>query len=87
MYISKNILAILGIFAIFCIFIAVYLGTTAGGDPRVPDVRAEFYIFALTLMGVALFHHHYSLCLACGPCIRRFAETVVRVRFQHGYAY
>ena len=51
MYVSKNILAILGIFAIFCIFIAVYLGTTAGGEPRVPGLRAEFYIFAITLMG------------------------------------
>ncbi|MCH7960157.1 MAG: citrate transporter [Candidatus Hydrogenedentes bacterium] len=57
MYISKSILAILGIFAIFCIFVAVALGYTSGGEPRVPGVRAEFYIFALTLMGVAIFHH------------------------------
>ena len=57
MYISKSIVAILGIFAIFCIFVAVMLGGTVAGEPRVPALRAEFLIFAITLIGVSIFHH------------------------------
>ena len=57
MYISKSIVAILGIFAIFCIFVAVMLGGTVEGEPRVPALRAEFIIFAITLIGVSIFHH------------------------------
>ena len=58
MFISKNIIAILGLFAIFVIFITVWMTGTLEGEPKVPGVRAEFYIFAITLMGVAIFHHH-----------------------------
>ena len=57
MYISKSIVAILGIFAIFCIFVAVMLGGTVEGEPRLPALRAEFIIFAITLIGVSIFHH------------------------------
>jgi len=56
--IHKGILAAIGVFIIICVFLAVWLGGTTGGEPRVPGIRAEFYIFAITLIGVALFHHH-----------------------------
>ncbi len=58
MYISKSILAALGVFFIFVVFITVLLSGTAQGVPEVPALRAEFYLFAVTLLGVALFHEH-----------------------------
>lgn len=53
----KGVLAAIGIFIILCIFVAVWFGGVTKG-PQVSGVRAEFYIFAITLIGVALFHHH-----------------------------
>lgn len=58
MYISKSILAALGVFFIFVVFVTVLLAGTAEGVPEIPSIRAEFYLFAITLLGVALFHEH-----------------------------
>jgi len=58
MYLSKPILAALGVFFIFVVFITVLLSGTTEGVPEVPAIRAEFYLFAITLLGVALFHEH-----------------------------
>ncbi len=56
---SKSIAAILGVFALISIFAAVYMGGYGEEEgPVVLGVRAEFLLFALTLIGVALFHHH-----------------------------
>jgi len=57
-YISKSIIALLGVFAILCIFLVVFMTGTVGEAPKIPGVRAEFYLFALTLIGVGIFHHH-----------------------------
>ncbi len=46
----------LGVFAIFVVFVSVLLSGTAQGVPEVPAIRAEFYLFTITLLGVALFH-------------------------------
>lgn len=54
---SKNIGIIIGLFAVACIYLLSWLdGGTSG--PIVFGFRAEFFLFALTLIGVALFHHH-----------------------------
>ncbi len=58
MYVSKRILASLGIFFVFVVFVTVLLAGTSEGVPEVPALRAEFYLFAITLLGVALFHEH-----------------------------
>jgi Na+/H+ antiporter NhaD/arsenite permease-like protein len=58
MYLSKPIMAALGIFFIFIVFITVLLSGTTAGVPEVPAIRAEFYLFAVTLLGVALFHEY-----------------------------
>lgn len=55
---SKTIMALIGVFAIFCIFLAVFLTGVSPHGPIVLGIRAEFLLFALTLIGVALFHHH-----------------------------
>ncbi|MCA0447061.1 MAG: citrate transporter [Bacteroidetes bacterium] len=55
---SKTIMALIGVFAIFCIFLAVLLTGVSPHGPIVLGIRAEFLLFALTLIGVALFHHH-----------------------------
>jgi Na+/H+ antiporter NhaD/arsenite permease-like protein len=56
---SRNILAVVGGFAIFCIFGAVALSQyTIVEGITILGIRAEFLLFALTLIGVALFHHH-----------------------------
>ncbi len=56
---SKSIMATLGIFIIFCIFGAVKLTGYSGPEgPVLLGIRGEFLLFALTLIGVALFHHH-----------------------------
>ncbi len=55
---SKTIMASIGIFAVFCIFLAVALTGVSPHGPIVLGIRAEFLLFALTLIGVALFHHH-----------------------------
>lgn len=49
-------MAALGVFAIFVVFVSVLLSGTTTGVPEVPAIRAEFYLFAITLLGVALFH-------------------------------
>lgn len=54
---SKNIGMIIGIFAVLCIYLLSWLGGDVNG-PTVFGLRAEFLLFALTLIGVALFHHH-----------------------------
>lgn len=51
-------MAIIGLFAIFVIFLAVVLTGVSEAGPIVLGIRAEFLLFALTLIGVALFHHH-----------------------------
>lgn len=54
---SRNIGIIIGLFSVACIYLFSWLG----GDPNGPiiiGIRAEFLLFALTLIGVALFHHH-----------------------------
>lgn len=66
MYISKNILATLGGFGIFVVFISVLLSRTAEGVPEVPAIRAEFYLFAIVLLGVALFHDHTMIVALVG---------------------
>lgn len=54
---STKIKAILGIFAILIIYgLAFKSGGTNG--PMVFGIRAEFFLFALTLLGVALLHEH-----------------------------
>lgn len=56
---SKNLGLILGGVALICIFGAVYLaGGNGPGGPVVLGVHGEFLLFALTLVGVALFHQH-----------------------------
>jgi len=54
---SKNIGMIIGLFAVFCIYLLSWLSGDVNG-PTVFGIRAEFLLFALTLIGVALFHHH-----------------------------
>ena len=50
---------ILGVFAIFCVFGAIALSGYSGPEgPVILGIRGEFFLFALTLIGVALFHHH-----------------------------
>ena len=58
MYVSKSILAALGVFFVFVVFVTVLLAGTSEGVPEVPAIRAEFYLFAITLLGVALFHEY-----------------------------
>jgi Na+/H+ antiporter NhaD/arsenite permease-like protein len=58
MHVSKSIIAILAVFAVFCVFAVVYLGGGTTGEPEIPAIRAEFILFAMTLMCVAVFHHH-----------------------------
>ena len=58
MHLSKPIMAALGIFFIFVVFVTVLLSGTTAGVPEVPAIRAEFYLFAITLLGVALFHEY-----------------------------
>ncbi len=58
MYISKQIMAALGVFFIFIVFLTVLASGAASGAPEIPAVRAEFYLFAITLLGVALFHEY-----------------------------
>jgi len=65
-YISKSILAALGGFGIFVVFISVLLSGTAEGVPEVPAIRAEFYLFAIVLLGVALFHDHTMIVALVG---------------------
>ena len=56
---SKNLWALLGGAALVCVFGAVYLaGGNGPAGPVVLGVRGEFLLFALTLVGVALFHQH-----------------------------
>lgn len=57
MHISKSILASLLLFAVLCVFAGAYLSGAPGGVPVV-SFRAEFAIFVITLLGVAMFHHH-----------------------------
>jgi Na+/H+ antiporter NhaD/arsenite permease-like protein len=52
---SKAMLLALGLFIIPVISYAQH---TAGEAPSVGGIRVEFILFALTLIGVALFHHH-----------------------------
>ncbi len=54
---SKNIVIIIGLFTAVCIFFAVYFTGYSHG-PQILGIRAEFLLFALTLVGVALLHHH-----------------------------
>jgi Na+/H+ antiporter NhaD/arsenite permease-like protein len=54
---SKNIVIIIGLFTAIVIFFAVYFTGYSHG-PQVFGIRAEFLLFALTLVGVALLHHH-----------------------------
>lgn len=60
MFISKKMMAYLGGFFIFVVFVAVLLsGTTTDGVPELSlNVRAEFLIFVVTLLGVAVFHNN-----------------------------
>ncbi len=58
MYISKTIMAALGVFFIFVVFVLVLLSQTSADVPQVLTIRAEFYLFAITLLGVALFHEY-----------------------------
>jgi Na+/H+ antiporter NhaD/arsenite permease-like protein len=53
---SRSLLAGLGIVAMAAVLIA---GVMQNGDlgPRLFGIRAEFFLFALTLAGVAVFHH------------------------------
>ncbi len=56
---STNLGLALGSVALIGIFGAVYLaGADGPGGPVVLHIRGEFLLFALTLMGVALYHHH-----------------------------
>jgi len=47
------------IFAITALLLIPYLGFASGGEagPSIGGIRIEFFLFALTLIGVALFHH------------------------------
>ena len=56
--ISKSISGILLAFAA-CVFGMVWaMGHTGADGPVIFGIRGEFFLFALTLIGVALFHHH-----------------------------
>jgi Na+/H+ antiporter NhaD/arsenite permease-like protein len=45
-----------GLAAMIAVFLAVWLGGR-GPTPALLGIRAEFYLFAITLLGVALLHH------------------------------
>ncbi len=53
---KQQVLAGVGVAAMAAV-IAVATGLGAGNAPTLAGVRAEFLLFALTLLGVALFHH------------------------------
>ncbi len=61
---SRNISLIIGTFAIFAIFFLVFLSGHSNGYINGPEVnmnfqiRAEFILFALTLVGVAVLHNY-----------------------------
>ena len=54
---SSNIKVIIGVFSIFCIFAGTYMSGGLKG-PELLNIRAEFLLFALTLIGVALLHEY-----------------------------
>ncbi len=82
MHISKSIIAILALFAVFCVFIAVYLGGGAAGEPEIPAVRAEFILFATTLICVAIFHHHTLYVALAGM----FSVVALKLAFVPDFA-
>ena len=56
---SRNLGLAVGAGALIGLFGAVYLaGSDGPAGPVVLGVRGEFLLFALTLAGVALYHHH-----------------------------
>ena len=50
--------AIILVFALLCLPVLTFAQHVAGAAPSVGGIRIEFILFALTLVGVALFHHH-----------------------------
>ncbi len=56
----KQFLNFRAIFSAFVLFLIPYLALASGGSdmPMVGGIRIEFIVFALTLVGVALFHNH-----------------------------
>ncbi|MFA6245021.1 MAG: hypothetical protein WC655_29020 [Candidatus Hydrogenedentales bacterium] len=58
MHYSKSIQVAIGLYMILAILLTLWLGGNADGDTKILGIGAEFYLFAITLVGVALFHHH-----------------------------
>lgn len=57
----KHILNIKTLFSVLILFLIPYAAMASGGGSEMPmigGIRIEFIIFALTLVGVALFHNH-----------------------------
>ena len=54
---GKKPIAIAGVSLIILIFIVVFLSDRSQGL-LILGVRAEFFLFAITLIGVALLHHY-----------------------------
>lgn len=54
---GKKPIAIAGIILIVLIFVVVFLSDRSQG-PLILGIRAEFLLFAITLIGVALLHHN-----------------------------
>ena len=52
---GKYILIMLGLF--FFMFMPVFSMAESGVPPSIGRIRVEFILFALTLIGVAVFHH------------------------------
>jgi Na+/H+ antiporter NhaD/arsenite permease-like protein len=50
--------SLMGVFALFATAAFASGGEIVAGVPAVFGIRVEFILFALTLLGVALFHHH-----------------------------
>ncbi len=84
---NRNLGAILGTIGLGCIFGAVYLADGSGPEgPVILGIRGEFLLFALTLVGVALFHHHtlqVSLIGLAAVLLFKFAFVPSFQLFEH----
>ncbi len=60
MPLDRRAVAAFLLFVVGLVFIGVFLSGTTAGVPEIagPNIRAEFLIFVITLLGVALLHHH-----------------------------
>lgn len=73
------------LFAITALLLIPYLGFAVGGEagPSIGGIRIEFFLFALTLIGVALFHHQTFWVALTGLAVLLLYKLV----FVSGYPF